>query len=109
MISTSLSISFTAGLRSYCGQLPTMVKQLKVISCVQLGAIKFDSVSIPKHTSAFYLILLSTKNVYTVKPVFNGHSQKHKKLVFKPNYPLSRSKVLQNAPKGAFCNTFDLH
>ena len=39
----------------------------------------------------------------------NSHSQKDQKLVFKTNYRLMQVKVLQNAPKGAFCNTFDLH
>ena len=40
----------------------------------------------------------------------NGHSQKDRKLDFKTNIIAScRSKVLQNAPRGAFCNTFDLH
>ena len=34
---------------------------------------------------------------------------KNRKLVFKTNYAKCRSKVLQNAPRGAFCNTFDLH
>ena len=45
----------------------------------------------------------------TVKPVKNGHSQKDQKLFFKTNYHLMQVKVLQNAPRGAFCNTFDLH
>ena len=28
---------------------------------------------------------------------------------FKTDHRLMQIKVLQNAPKGAFCNTFDLH
>ena len=48
--------------------------------------------------------LVSTRN-----PVKNGHSQKDHKLVFKTNYCLMQVKILQNAPRGAFCNTFDLH
>ena len=38
--------SFTENLKSYCSQLPTVIKQLTVISDVQLGATNFDSVSI---------------------------------------------------------------
>ena len=33
---------------------------------------------------------------------------KRPKLVFNTDYRLMQVKVLQNAPKGAFCNTFDL-
>ena len=57
--------------------------------------------------------------VSTVKPVLSNHSKKDQKLVFKTNYRLMQvksiaecfpwSKVLQNAPREAFCNTFDLH
>ena len=36
---------------------------------------------------------------YTEKPVFSG----------RPIIALCRSKGLQNAPRGAFCNPFDLH
>ena len=42
-------------------------------------------------------------NNYTVKPVLSGHSKN------KTNYRLMQSKVLQNARRGAFCNTLDLH
>ena len=45
---------------------------------------------------------------YTVLPVQNGHSQKDHKLVFKTNYRLMQVKVLQYAPRVAYCNTFDL-
>ena len=31
------------------------------------------------------------------------------KLVFKTSNPLIQVKVLQNDPRGAFCNTFDLN
>ena len=31
------------------------------------------------------------------------------KLILKTNYRLMQSKILQNAPKRAFCNTLDLH
>ena len=34
---------------------------------------------------------------------------KRPKMVFKINYRLMQVKVLQHAPRGAFCNTFDLH
>ena len=44
----------------------------------------------------------------TVKPGFSGRSKRTIKLVFNINYCSIRSKVLQNAPMGAFCNTFDL-
>ena len=48
----------------------------------------------------------------TVNPVLNGPSKRRlgfqnwfsKQIIAK-----CRSKVLQNAPRGAFCNTFDLH
>ena len=42
---------------------------------------------------------------YTVKPVLSGLSKRRSKIGFQE----CRSKVLQNAPRGAFCNTFDLH
>ena len=45
---------------------------------------------------------------YTVKPVSSGHSKIDKK-VLQADGRLCRSNVLQNAPPGAFCNTFDLH
>ena len=45
-----------------------------------------------------------------VKPVLGDHSKidKTKILMTNGSY-IYRSKVLQNAPLGAFCNTFDLH
>ena len=46
---------------------------------------------------------------YTVKPVLSSHSKIDKTKIFKTNVSLMRLKVLQNAPFGAFCNTFDLH
>ena len=58
-------------------------------------------------------------NVNNMKPVQygNSHTQNDQKLVFNTNYCLMQvksiaecwSKVLQNAPRGAFCNAFDLH
>ena len=48
--------------------------------------------------------------VHTVKPMSNGHSQKDQKLGFKAQVSLNAGqKKLQNAPRGAFCNNFDLH
>ena len=47
--------------------------------------------------------------MYTVKPVLSGHSNIDKTKFLMANCSLLRSKVLQNAPLGAFCNTFDLH
>ena len=53
--------------------------------------------------------------MYTVKPVLSGHSNIDKTKFLMTNCTLMRSKVLQNAPllqnapRGAFCNTFDLH
>ena len=46
---------------------------------------------------------------HTVKPVLNSHSQKDPNWFSRPIIALCRSKVLQNAPRGAFCNTVDLH
>ena len=40
---------------------------------------------------------------YIVKPVLSGHSKR------RPIITHCRSKVLQNAPRGASCNPFDLH
>ena len=37
------------------------------------------------------------------KPVYNDHSKKDQKLVFKTNC------LLMQVKRGAFCNTFDLH
>ena len=37
----------------------------------------------------------------TVKPVYNGHSQKHKKLVFKSNYCLMQVKSIAECSKGS--------
>ena len=61
------------------------------------------------------------KQMYSKTCVKQSHS-KRQKLTFKTNYRLmqvksiaecsnaiSRSKVLQNAQSGAFCNTFDLY
>ena len=42
----------------------------------------------------------------TVKLVLNGHSQKDHNWFSRHIIALCRSKVLQNAPKGAFCNIF---
>ena len=38
---------------------------------------------------------------YTVKPVYNGHSQKDHKFVFKTYYGLMQVKSIENAPRGA--------
>ena len=43
----------------------------------------------------------------TAKPVLSGHSKKTITILM-TNYFLMNVKVLQNAPFGAFCNTFDL-
>ena len=48
-------------------------------------------------------------NMNTVKPVLSGNLKIDKTNVSMENGSLMRSKVLQNAPLGAFCNTFDLH
>ena len=45
----------------------------------------------------------------TVKPVLSGHSKIDKTKILMTNGSLMKVKVLQNAPFGAFCNTFDLH
>ena len=46
----------------------------------------------------------------TVQPVLSGHSQRTPKIGFQYQLSLNAGqKYLQNAPKGAFCNTFDLH
>ena len=47
--------------------------------------------------------------MFTVKPALSGHSKRSQKLVFKADYRLMQVKVLQNVPRGAFYNTFDLH
>ena len=44
-----------------------------------------------------------------VKPVLSVHSKRRPKLAFKTDYRFMKSKVLPNATRGAFCNTFDLH
>ena len=47
--------------------------------------------------------------LFTVKPVLNGRLKIDKTKVLMENGSLMKVKVLQNAPVGAFCNTFDLH
>ena len=46
---------------------------------------------------------------YTVKSVSNGHSKKTKIWFSRPIIASCRSKVLQNAPRGSFCNAFEFH
>ena len=81
----------------------------------------------PKPVGAIEVLLYMH---FTVKPVLSGHSKidktkvlmangslmkvkvlpkRRQKLVFKTDYSLMQVKSLQNAPIGAFCNTFDLH
>ena len=45
----------------------------------------------------------------TVKPVKNGHSKIDKIKTLMTNGILMKVKSVQNAPRGAFCKTFDLH
>ena len=45
----------------------------------------------------------------TVKPVLRGHAKMEKTKILMTNGSLMKVKVLQNAPIGAFCNTFNLH
>ena len=45
----------------------------------------------------------------TVKPVLSSHSKRTPDWFSITIITLCRSKVLQNAPREAFCNTFDLH
>ena len=45
----------------------------------------------------------------TVKLVLSGHSKIDKTKTVMTNDSLIKVQVLQNAPLGAFCNTFDLH
>ena len=43
---------------------------------------------------------------YTVKPVYNGHSQKDQKLVFKTNYCLMQVKSIAECSKGSILQYF---
>ena len=59
---------------------------------------------------------LSAEDTSTVKPVLSCHLKFDKTKVLMTNGSLMKvksiaecSKVLQNAPRGAFCNNFDLH
>ena len=52
----------------------------------------------------------------TVKPVLSNHSKIDKTKIFYDKWYLNEGRkycrmlpLLQNAPRGAFCNTFDLH
>ena len=47
--------------------------------------------------------------LYTVKPVFSGHSKRRPKLVCKTDCRLMQVKSIAECSKRAFCNTFDLH
>ena len=62
------------------------------------------------------MILVREEINSTVKSFLNGHSQKYQKLVFKTDYSIMKIKSIAEcskgsriAPRGAFCNTFDLH
>ena len=51
---------------------------------------------------------------HTVKPVLSGHSKIDKTKTLMTNGSLMKVEsiaecLLQNAPLGAFCNTYDLH
>ena len=43
---------------------------------------------------------------YTVKPVYNGHSQKDQKMVFKTNYRLMQVKNIAECSKGRILQYF---
>ena len=84
---------------------------LLVVKC--LKRINPDKIA-PQERSDLELHCLlepSCSNVYgnygTVKPVLSGHS-KRPKIFLRQIIAYCMSKVLQNAPFGAFCNTFDL-
>ena len=71
-----------------------------------------------KEISYFKTLRCCIYPAYTIKPVLRGRSKRRQKQVFKTNYRLlqvkniaecSKGSILQNAPRGAFCNTFDLH
>ena len=49
------------------------------------------------------------KGIYTVKPVFSGHSKIDKIKVLKTGGSLMQVKSIAECSLGAFCNTFDLH
>ena len=68
---------------------------------------KLSPLDIPINTLS---CIFSPRNqLNTEKTVLSSHSKRRSKLVSKTDYRLCRSKVLQNSPRGAFCNTFDLH
>ena len=46
---------------------------------------------------------------HTVKPVLSDQSEIDTTKMVMTNGGLMKVKVLQNAPRGAFCSTFDLH
>ena len=52
---------------------------------------------------------MSALFAYIVKPVLSGHLKKGKTKVLMENGSLMKVEVLQSAPLGAICNTFDLH
>ena len=60
---------------------------------------------------ANFSLQLSSRTQFTKinnkKVIAENQCEKHKKSSLIIAY--CRSKVLQNAPRGAFCNTFDLH
>ena len=47
--------------------------------------------------------------MHTVKPVKTATLKKTENWFLRPIIASCRSKVSQNAPRGAFCNTFNLH
>ena len=54
-------------------------------------------------------ILQSFRIVFTAKPVLSGQSKIDKIKALKTDYRLMQVEVLQKAPLGAFCKSFDLH
>ena len=70
---------------------------------------KCQRVLILKSLLSILKLLISTFDKKTVKPVLSGHSKRTPKIGVQYRLSLNADQVLQNAPKGAFCNTFDLH
>ena len=80
--------------------------------CVGKGSFPKSQIKSLGHNNVAYMwqnLEICMPKTCQVKPVLSNHSKIDKTKVFKTNGSLMKGNILQNAPLGAFCNTFDLH
>ena len=99
-------------LSSWC-----LVMVERLFLAVPRGCLQFVIVVFPDHTHLLFLLYndfrpLQGLRVYVVRAYLKKFYYSKtcvKRPLSRQIITKCRSKVLQNAPKGAFCNTFDLH